>query len=75
VSELTWIRSRSCESHACVEVAFRAATACETANCIQVGAAPGRVYVRDSKDLTLPPLQFPPTAWRAFVAGVKDGDF
>ncbi|WEV25653.1 DUF397 domain-containing protein [Streptomyces sp. 71268] len=45
-------------------------------NCIEV--APGFldvVPVRDSKDPNGPALTFEPSAWSAFVAGVKSGDF
>ncbi len=36
---------------------------------------PGVVAVRDSKDVTGPVLTFAPDEWRAFVDGVKDGEF
>ncbi|MEU3959331.1 DUF397 domain-containing protein [Streptomyces buecherae] len=35
----------------------------------------GVVPVRDSKDPQGPALTFEPSAWSAFVAGVKAGDF
>ncbi|MER0240801.1 DUF397 domain-containing protein [Streptomyces sp. HSW2009] len=38
-------------------------------------AATGTVPVRDSKDPQGPALAFGTTAWTAFVAGVKAGDF
>ncbi|MEU3959332.1 DUF397 domain-containing protein [Streptomyces buecherae] len=38
-------------------------------------AATGVVPVRDSKDPQGPTLTFEPSAWSAFVAGVKAGDF
>lgn len=87
---LNFIRSSRCESHACLEVAFQSAGRCETANCaqvafhrssrcehahcVEVGATTDRVYVRDSKDLSIPPLAFDPSAWRDFTAAIKAGD-
>ena len=59
-SELTWIRARRCESHACVEVA----------------AGPnGIIHVRNSNDPDGPTLRFTPEEWVAFLGGVRDGDF
>ncbi|WP_229402097.1 DUF397 domain-containing protein [Micromonospora okii] len=40
-------------------------------DCVEVADnLPGVVAVRDSKDRSGPALTFPPTAWRAFVAGL-----
>ena len=36
---------------------------------------PGAVAVRDSKDPEGPKLVFTPDEWRAFAAGVRDGEF
>ncbi|MGQ4490738.1 DUF397 domain-containing protein [Streptomyces sp. SAS_281] len=35
--------------------------------CVEVAAAPGAVRVRDSKDLSVPPLAFGESAWAGFV--------
>jgi len=35
----------------------------------------GSVSVRDSKDLSRPALVFTQPEWRAFLAGVRDGEF
>ena len=35
----------------------------------------GTIGVRDSKDVRQPALVFTPIEWRAFVAGVRDGEF
>ncbi|WP_217197531.1 DUF397 domain-containing protein [Streptomyces buecherae] len=46
--------------------------------CVEVAAdlaAHGTVPVRDSKDPHGPTLAFDTTAWTAFVAGIKAGDF
>lgn len=40
-------------------------------DCVEVGDnLPGRVLVRDSKDVTGPVLTFTPAAWAAFVRTV-----
>ncbi|MER0240804.1 DUF397 domain-containing protein [Streptomyces sp. HSW2009] len=45
-------------------------------SCIEVADGyPGVMPVRDSKDPHGPALIFDSTAWTAFVAGVKAGDF
>lgn len=44
--------------------------------CVEVAAFPGRaVGVRDSKDPEGPKLVFAPNDWRAFIVGVKAGEF
>ncbi|MGH3191501.1 MAG: DUF397 domain-containing protein [Streptosporangiaceae bacterium] len=41
-------------------------------NCVEVGQAPARVAVRDTKDRPGAVLTFSPAAWRAFAARIKD---
>jgi len=56
-----WRKSRhSASEEGCVETAF---------------LPDGRVAVRDSKDRGGPALIYAPREWRAFIAGVKDGEF
>jgi hypothetical protein len=44
--------------------------------CVEVARnLPGIVAVRDSKDRSGPTLGFAPDDWRAFVAGIKRGEF
>lgn len=44
--------------------------------CVEVADnLPGVVAVRDSKDPSGPALIFTPDEWRAFVGGVRDGEF
>lgn len=44
--------------------------------CVEVaGNLSGIVAVRDSKDPDGPKLVFTPDEWRAFVAGVRSGEF
>jgi len=45
-------------------------------NCVEVaGLADGRVGVRHSKDSEGPVLRFTPDEWRAFLGGVRNGEF
>jgi predicted secreted Zn-dependent protease len=44
-------------------------------NCVEVAQLPAVVAVRDSKDPDGPRLACSPQEWRAFVAGVKAGEF
>jgi hypothetical protein len=48
---------------------------CPTSNCLEVGIADGLVYLRDSKDRSIPPLVFTRDEWVAFVSSVKFGEF
>jgi hypothetical protein len=59
-TELTWRTSSFCTTGACVEVAFDGDSA---------------VVVRDSKNRLSPSLVYTRAEWRAFVAGVKMGEF
>ena len=43
--------------------------------CVEVARGGDRIAVRDSKDPSGPILLFTPQEWRAFVAGVRDGEF
>lgn len=44
-------------------------------NCVEVADAPDAIGVRDSKDPSGPNLVFTRSEWRAFVDGVKAGEF
>ena len=44
-------------------------------NCVEVAAGGPGIAVRDSKAPGGPKLVFTPEEWRAFVAGVKAGEF
>ncbi|MEV4104735.1 DUF397 domain-containing protein [Nonomuraea sp. NPDC049649] len=56
---------------------WRKATASgDVGQCVEVATnLPGVVAVRDSKNPQGPALIFTPGEWRAFVGGVKDGEF
>jgi hypothetical protein len=45
-------------------------------NCVEVaGLSDGRIGVRHSKDAEGLVLQFTPGEWRAFLGGVRNGEF
>lgn len=44
-------------------------------SCVEVAVLPHGIAVRDSKDRDGPVLAFSADAWRAFIAGVRDGEF
>lgn len=45
-------------------------------NCVEVADLPGgQVGLRDSKNISGPVLRFPPEEWRAFLYGVRNGEF
>lgn len=45
------------------------------AACVEVRDLPGRTAMRDSKDPAGTVLSFPASAWSAFTAGVRAGQF
>ena len=45
-------------------------------NCVEVaGLAGGGIAVRNSRDTCGPVLRFTPEEWRAFLGGVRNGEF
>jgi hypothetical protein len=45
-------------------------------NCVEVAALPGgEIGVRNSRHATGPVLAFTPEEWRAFLGGVRNGEF
>ena len=45
-------------------------------NCVEVAGLPGgEIGVRNSRDLDGPVLRFTPDEWRAFLGGVRNGEF
>jgi hypothetical protein len=43
--------------------------------CVEVAVLPELIAVRDTKDRTRTPLTCGPGVWRAFLDGVRAGDF
>jgi len=54
---------------------FKSSLSFSNSNCVEVADLPDGVAVRDSKDPGGPVLQFTPGEWRAFLGGVRDGEF
>lgn len=80
--EVQWATSSLCDANggSCVEVGvWKKSTASDASGpwCVEVaGAESGDVLVRDTKDHgNGPVLRYTPDEWRAFVAGVKLGEF
>jgi hypothetical protein len=44
-------------------------------HCVEIASAATAVFVRDSKDVAGPVLEFGTRDWAEFVAGVRDGEF
>ena len=47
----------------------------QNGSCVEVAAVPVAVALRDSKDRGGPVLVFTPDEWRAFMTGVRAGEF
>ena len=54
---------------------WRRSTRCDSAACVEVAQTADVVAVRDSKRTDGPALAFTHAEWRAFVAGVRAGEF
>jgi hypothetical protein len=57
------------------EARWQKASYSGTSGCIEVAHVDGHVALRDSKDRQGPVLVFTPMEWRAFIEGVRDGEF
>jgi predicted secreted Zn-dependent protease len=44
-------------------------------HCVEVASVASAVFVRDSKDVSGPVLEFGSEGWTEFIAGVRDGEF
>lgn len=55
---------------------YKSSYSAQANDCVETGhLVAGGMAVRDSKDIAGPALAFPADAWRAFVDGVRAGDF
>lgn len=55
---------------------FRKSSFSGGGGCVEVRLLPdGHIAVRDSKDLSLPANQYTSSAWTAFLAGIRAGEF
>jgi Domain of unknown function (DUF397) len=55
--------------------AWRKSSRSGDTGCVEMAVVDDRVHVRDSKDLDGSMLILDVSTWRAFVAGIKAGDF
>lgn len=62
-------------SYALENAGWRKSTFSAQGNCVEVSVQDAWFGVRDSKDQAGPILNFTPDEWRAFVLGVKSGEF
>jgi len=54
---------------------WRRSEYCGNAACVEVAVSNGTYFVRDSKNPDVSPLSFDYAEWKAFVAGVRAGNF
>jgi hypothetical protein len=55
---------------------FKSSLSFSNSNCVEVASLPqGEIGVRDSKDVEGPVLRFTSDEWRAFLGGVRNGEF
>ncbi len=55
---------------------FKSSLSFSNSNCVEVASLPaGEIGVRDSKDPEGPVLRFTPGEWRAFLGGIRGGEF
>lgn len=58
-----------------VSTPWRKSSYCANGSCVEIAATDRGVMLRDSKDLSKPPLSFDRAAWLDFVHSVKAGEF
>jgi uncharacterized protein DUF397 len=54
---------------------WRTSSLCDLNGCVEVAILDDQVVVRDAKDRAGPVLVFSTSEWRAFVGGVRGGEF
>ena len=58
------------------DLQFKVSSRCNYAQCVGVArSSNGDVVVQDTKNSSQKPLTFTAEEWKAFVAGVKNGEF
>jgi Domain of unknown function (DUF397) len=69
-------RSGASEGPVAAEIKWRVSSFCAAGECIAVAKLPtGEIGMRDTKDRAGPVLRFNAAEWRAFIAGVRAGEF
>jgi hypothetical protein len=54
---------------------WRRSGRCTNSDCVEIAKDGDDYLIRDSKAPATEPLRLPGTAWHAFVAAIKDGEF
>jgi hypothetical protein len=54
---------------------WRKSRQCESQNCVEVALGAGRVAIRNSTSPGGPFIEVTATAWKAFCAGLRAGEF
>jgi hypothetical protein len=82
MNDIVWHKSgRSLTESSCVEVGVevgvwaKSSRSTNGSQCVEVAGAEDGVLVRDTKDRDGGTLTFSGEAWRAFLDGVKGGEF
>ena len=57
------------------QLVWRKSSHSSNGGCVEVAVATDRILVRDSKDRNGPVLDFNFVEWKAFLAGLRDGEF
>lgn len=73
-----WTQSSFCGGGNCVQikgVTWTRSSFCSDAACVEVLRADALILVRDSKNPDQRELSFTRDEWRAFIEGVKAGEF
>lgn len=58
-----------------IEPIWRKSSRCGVGSCVEVSTSPEGALVRDSEDRRSPLLAFGPGDWRAFLDGIRNGEF
>jgi hypothetical protein len=77
-TQLDWFKSSfSAHNGGCVEVAWKKSSfSAHNGGCVETSLTPsGGVYLRDTKDRSLPAHEFTAPEWDAFIKGAKAGEF
>jgi hypothetical protein len=56
-------------------LSWRKSSASASGDCVEVALSQGSILVRDSKERCPYILEFTSSEWRAFLSGVRDGEF
>jgi hypothetical protein len=77
MEDFSWFKSSFSAAGNCLEVAFKKSSfSAHNGGCVEAALSPvGGVLVRDTKDRSKPAHEYNYTEWKAFIDGVKAGEF